>query len=157
MKHKSYRTVTLLSCMGEDNYTVLTELQSNKVERIALQSEGQFGTWNRMSAMNAAAIMVNRAHIVWNKDTTRAVLLEDWKTVFPCLFRCRIIHAMMARRMDQDCIWLIEGIVQDRTVEIRLKGNVMQCHTIEAIFPQGAPVSLNLFGVYISALTKWVE
>jgi len=59
---KAYRSISLLSCMGKVVETVVPELLSEKAERRGLLSDGQFGSRKGRSAINAGAIMVDRAH-----------------------------------------------------------------------------------------------
>ena len=57
IKLKSYRTISLLSCMGKVFEKVVTELVSDEAERRALVSDGQFGSRKNRSGIDAAAIM----------------------------------------------------------------------------------------------------
>jgi hypothetical protein len=43
-KLKSYRTISLLSCMGKVVEKVVAELLSDEAERRALLSDGEFGS-----------------------------------------------------------------------------------------------------------------
>jgi len=58
-KLKAYRSISLLSCMGKVVEKVAAELLSVEAERRGLLSDGQFGTRNGRSAIDAAAIMVD--------------------------------------------------------------------------------------------------
>jgi hypothetical protein len=93
-KLKSYRTISLLSCMGKVIEKVVAELLSDKAERRALLSDGQFGSRKKRSAIDAAAIMVDRAHAAWKEDNITGVLLMDIKAAFPSVARGRLIHAL---------------------------------------------------------------
>jgi len=44
MKLESYRTISLLSCMGKVFVEVVAELLSDEAERRALPRDGQFGS-----------------------------------------------------------------------------------------------------------------
>jgi hypothetical protein len=82
-KLKLYQTLSLLSCMGRVVEKVVAEILSNEAERRALLSDGQFGSRNKRSAIEAAAIMVDRAHSACKEDNIMGVLLVDIKAVFP--------------------------------------------------------------------------
>ena len=58
-KLKSYRTISLLSCVGKLVEKLVAELLSDEAERRALLSDGQFGSRKKRSAIDAAAIMVD--------------------------------------------------------------------------------------------------
>jgi hypothetical protein len=64
-KLKSYRTISLLRCMGKVIEKVLAQLLSEEAERRSLLSDGQFGSRKKRSGIDAAAIMVDRAHSAW--------------------------------------------------------------------------------------------
>jgi hypothetical protein len=61
-KLKAYRSISLLRCMGKVVEKVVAELLPEEAERRGLLSDGQFGNRKRGSEIDAAAIMVDRAH-----------------------------------------------------------------------------------------------
>jgi len=156
-KLKSYRTISLLSCMGKVVEKVVAELLSDEAERRALPSDGQFGSRKKRSAIDAAAITVDRAHAVWKEDNITGVLLLDIKAAFPSVARGRLIHAMKAKKIDGDLIRWTESFHSERTVKMVIEGNVVESHPVEAGLPQGSPVSPILFAIHTTALIKWVE
>ena len=156
-KRKSYRTISLFSCMGKVNQKVVAKLLSNEAERRALSSDGQYGSRKKSSAIDAAAIMVDRAHSAWKEDIITGVLLMDIKAAFPSIARGGLIHAMKAKRIDGDHIRWTESLLPDRTVEMVIEGEVLHSHSVDAGVPQGSPVSPILFAIHTTGLTKWVE
>jgi hypothetical protein len=62
---------------------VVAELLSDEAERLALLSDGHFGRTKKRSAIDTAAIMVDRVHTVWKKDNITGVLLMDINATFP--------------------------------------------------------------------------
>jgi len=95
-----YQTISLVSCMVKVVDKVVAELRSDVAKRRALLSDGQFGSRKKWSAIDAAAIMVDRAHAVWKKDNITGLLLTDIKVVFPSVPRGRLIHAIKAKKID---------------------------------------------------------
>jgi len=100
---RTERTDSLLSCMGKVVEKVVAELLSDEAERRALLSDGQFGSRKKRLAIDAAGIMVDRAHATWKEDNITGLLLMD-KAAFPSLARGRLIHAMKAKKIDGDLI-----------------------------------------------------
>jgi len=80
------------------------ELLSDEAERRTLLSDGQFGSRKERSAIDAAAIMVDRAHARWKEDIITGVLLIDIKAAFPSVPGGRLIHAMKDKKIDGDVI-----------------------------------------------------
>jgi hypothetical protein len=90
--------------MGNVDKKVVAELLSDEAERRALLSDGQFGSRKKRSAIDAAAIMVDRAHLAWKEDNIMGVLQMVVKAAFPSVARGMLIHAMKAKQIDGDLI-----------------------------------------------------
>jgi len=156
-KLMAYRSISLLSCMGKVVEKVAAELLSEEAERRGRLSDGQFGSKKGRSAINAVAIMVDRAHAAWTNGHITGVLLMDIKAAFPSVAKGRLVNWMKVRQMDGDLIRWTESFLSERTVEIVIEGNTMDRHPVEAGVPQGSPVSPILFAIYTSGLIKCVE
>jgi hypothetical protein len=154
---KLYRMIPLRSCMRKVFEKFVAELLSDKAERRALLSDGQFASREKRLPIDAAAIMVDRAHASWKEDNIMGVLLMDIKVEFPSIARGRLIHAMKAKNIDGDLIRWTKSVLSERTVEMVIEGNVLQSHPVEAGVLQGSPVSLILFAIHTTSLIKWVE
>jgi hypothetical protein len=81
----------------------------------------------------------------------------DIKAGFRSMAKGRLVNLMKVRQMDGDLIRWTESILSERTVELIIEGNAMQRHPVEAVVPQGSPVSPILFAIYTSGLIKWVK
>jgi hypothetical protein len=82
-KLETYRSITLLSCIGKVVKKVVTELLSEEAERWAMLSDDQCGSRKGRSAIGAAAGMVDSAHAAWMNSHIPGVLLMDIKAAFP--------------------------------------------------------------------------
>ena len=74
--------ISVLSSISKVAEKVVAELLSNEVERRAVLSDRQFGSRNKRSAIDTAAIMVDRAHCAWTENNITGVLLMDIKVAF---------------------------------------------------------------------------
>jgi hypothetical protein len=157
MELNTYRSISLLSCMGNVVEKVATELLSEEVERRTLLNDGQFGRRKRWPAIDAVAIMVDRAHAAWAYAHITGVLLMDIKASFPSVSKGRLVNLIKFRQMDGDFIRETESFVSERTVEMIIEGNAMERHPVQAGVLQVSPVSPILFAIYTSGLIKWVE
>jgi len=63
--------------MGQVVEQVVAELLSEEAERRGLLSNGQFGSREGRSAIDAVAIMVDRAHAAWMTGHITGMLLMD--------------------------------------------------------------------------------
>jgi len=132
-------------------------LLSDAIERRVLLSDGQCGSRKERSAIDPAAIMVNRACTGWKEDNITGVLLMDIKAVFPRQVRGKLIHAMEAKQIDGYLIRWTQSRLSENTVAILVEGNVLQTHSVDPGVPLGSPVTPILFPIYTTVLTKWVE
>jgi hypothetical protein len=90
--------------MGNAVKKVVAGLMAEEAERSGLLSDGQIGSRKRWSAVDAAAIMVDRAHAAWREGHIAGILLMDIKAAFPSVGRGRLIHTMRGKGMDGDLI-----------------------------------------------------
>jgi len=154
---KAYLSILLLICMGKVVEKVVAELLSEEAETRGLLSDGQFRSRKGQSAINAAAIMVDRSHTAWRNGHIPGVLLMDIKAAFQRVAKGRLVNLMKVRKMDGDLIKWTESFLSERTVQMIIEDNTVQRHPLEAGVPQGSPVSPILFAIYTSGLIKWVE
>jgi hypothetical protein len=156
-KLMSYRTISLLNCMGKVIENVVAELLSNEAERRALLSDGQFGSRKTWSVIDAAAIMVDRAQDACKEDNITSVLMMHIKAAFRSVARRRLINAMKAKQIDGDLIRWTKSFLSERTVEMVIEGNHLQSHPAQAGDLQGSPVSPILFAIHTAGPMKGVE
>ena len=131
-KLKPYRSISLLSCMGNVVEKVVTERLSEEAERRGLLSDGQFGSRKGRSVIDAVAIMVDRAHAAWTNGHIPGVLLMDIKAAFLSVAKGRLVNLIKVRQMDGDLIRWTESFLSERTVEMIIEGNAMERHPVEA-------------------------
>jgi len=112
--------------MGKVVEKVAAELLSEEAERRRLQSDGHFGSRKVRAAIDAAAIMVNRAHAAWTNGHITGVLHMDIKAAFPSVAKRRLVNLMKLRQMDGDLIRWTESFLLERTVEMVIEGNAME-------------------------------
>jgi hypothetical protein len=101
---KSYRTISLLSCMGKAVGNVVAEMLSEEDEKRALLSDSKFASREKRPAIDAAAMMVDPGHDRWKEDNITGVLLMDIKAAFPSVARGRLRHAMKDKKINGDLI-----------------------------------------------------
>jgi len=76
---------------------VAAELLSEEAERRGLLSDSQFESRKGRSAIDAAAIMVGRAHAVWTNAHNAGMLLMDIKAAFPSMAKGGLVNFMRVR------------------------------------------------------------
>jgi len=156
-KLKACRSISLLSWKGKVVEKVAAELLSEEAERSGLLSDGQFGHRKGRSAIDAAAIMVHRAHAAWTKCHITGLFLMDIMAAFPSVANGRLVNLIKVRPVDGDLIRWTECVPLETTVEMIIEVNGMERNPVEAGASQCTPVSPILFAIYTSRLIKSVE
>jgi len=154
---KGHHFISVIHCMGKDVEKVVAELPADKAERWGLHCDGQYGSRKRWSAIDAAAIWVYSTHAAWRDGHIGGVLLMDIKAAFRSLVWGRLITTMRGKGMDRDIIRWRESIPTAWTVDMVIDRNVLERHPVEAVLPQGSPVSLILFAIFMSGFIKSIE
>jgi hypothetical protein len=90
--------------MGKVVEKVAADLLSEEAERRALLSDGQFERRKGWSAIDAAAIIVDRAHVAWTNGYITGGILMNIKAAFPSVANSRLVNLAKVWRMDGDHI-----------------------------------------------------
>ena len=138
--------------MGKVVEKVVVELLAEEAQRRGLLNNSHYGSRKRLSAINAAAVMVVRAHAAWREGHIAPVLLMDIMAAFLSMGRGRLMTIMTGKEMDGDLVRWTASFLSERTAEMVIEGNVMERHPVEEGIPQGSPVSPILFAIYTSGL-----
>jgi len=101
---KAYHSIWLLRCMGKLDEKVVAELLSDEGKRGGIMSNRQLGGRRGRSAIDAAAIMVDRAHSSWRNGHITSVHPMDIKAAFLRVAKERLVDLMKVRQMDGDHI-----------------------------------------------------
>jgi len=123
---KAYRSISLHSWMGKVVEKVAAELPLKEPESSGLLSDRQFRSRKGRSAIDAAAIMLDRAHAAWTSVYITGVLLMDNDVALPRVAKGRLVNLIKVRQMDGDHIRLTESIQSASTLEMIILGNTIE-------------------------------
>lgn len=102
IERKGYLSISLLRCIENVVETSAIELLSEEGKTRWQLIDGQFGSRNGLSAIDAAAIIVDSAHAALKAGHIVGVLLMDIKAVFSTMPIGRVINIKTGRNMDGD-------------------------------------------------------
>lgn len=136
---------------------VVAEQLAEEASRRGLLSNGQYGSRKRRSSIDAAAIMVDRAHTAWREAHIAGKVPMNIKAAFLSVWRGRLIHTMRGKGMHRDLIRWKARFLTDQRVEMVIEGNVMQRHLVEAGIPKGSPMSPIVIAIDTSWLMRSVK
>jgi hypothetical protein len=123
---KAYHSRSLLSWIGKVVEKVVAEQMSDEADRRGLRNDRQFGSRSGRSAIDAAAMMVDRAHAAWNGCYVAGILLMDNKAAFPSEAKGRLVNPMKVRPMYKDLIQFTESFLSEWIVEMLIEGSAME-------------------------------
>jgi hypothetical protein len=96
--------------------------------------------------------MVDRAYAAWTNGHITGMLLLDITAAFPKVAKEMLVNLKKVWQIDGHLIQCMESIQSERMMDIVMKGNAMDRHSLEAEVPQGSPESPTLFAIYVSEL-----
>lgn len=136
---------------------LVAEQLSQFCERFGKLHKGQMGAIKRRSAIDAAAILVQQVHKIWENKKIAGALLMDVKGAFDHVSRAELGKRMCQLGIDDDLIGWTQSFLTDRWVELVIDGHINPKHKVETGIPQGSPVSPILFLIYIIGVFFQVE
>jgi len=154
---KAYRVITLLNCLRKVVEKVAANAIAEECERRRLLHDRQFGCRKRRSAIDTVGRLMKRVEAAWGRGNTAAVLLMDVKGVFPHMAKGNLIKRMEEMGFEADLVRWVESFMEDGKVIMSMDGKEGDSMNVETGVPQGSPVSLVLFFIYLSGLFGQVE
>ena len=109
------------------------------------------------SAIDAAAILIQKVHEIWENRQIAGALLINVKGAFDHVSRAVLVKKMADLGIDDDLIGWTQSFLTDRWVELVIDGYITPKHKVETGILQGSPVSPILFLIYISEVFFQVE
>jgi hypothetical protein len=109
----AYHSISVFSWMGKVVVKVVAEKLSEEAERRGLLSGREFRSCKGWSAIDAAAIMGDRAHAAWKNSLITHVLLKDIEAAFPSVATGRLVSSMKIRQTDGDRIRWMESFLSE--------------------------------------------
>jgi len=101
---KAYFSILQLSCIGNRVKKVVPDLQSDEAESGRLFSNKQISSRSGQSAIDAAAVIVDRAYAAWITGQISGVLIMDFTAAFPSIATGRLVILKKVRQRDGDFI-----------------------------------------------------
>jgi len=103
-KLNAYRSITLLSFMVKVVEQEAAELLPDEAKTRELLSDRQFGSSRGQSAIDAVAIMVDKAHAAWTNGHIKSVLLMDIKAAFLSVAKEQLVNMIKVSQIGGDLI-----------------------------------------------------
>jgi len=153
----AYLVISLQRSMGNLATKVVVEVSSEEAGSRGQLSYRPFGGRKRHSAIDAVAIMVDRALAAWTSGCISCLVQMDSTAALQRVAKESLVSSMKINQIDRDLTQLMELIHSERTVEMIIEGTAMNRHLVEAGVTQCSPVSLNVFASSSSGLVNLVK
>lgn len=151
---RSYRPITLLSVLGKG----LERLLAKRLAWIAIREKvlitQQFGALPCRTAVDLTTCLTHDVERALNSGLTASMLTIDVKGAFDSVLPGRLICRLREQGWLNNLVKWVASFTADRTVHIRLDGELGSAHKIKCGLPQGSPISPILFMLYISPLFR---
>jgi hypothetical protein len=132
-------------------------LIADTVEENGALHLGQFGGQRGHSVADAAAMLVAAVEIAWENKRIAATLMMDVNGAFPTINHACLLTKMRDTNIDENLVVWMGSFMDEQRVEIVISGEAGDVIETNTGLPQGSPVSLVLFLVYIADLAVLVE
>lgn len=151
---RSYRPSALLFVLGKG----LERLLARGIAWIAVQEKvltsQQFGALPGRSAIDLTTCLTHDIEGALNEGRTASMLTLDVKGAFDAALPGRFIRRMREQGWPKCLIKWVGSFTTNRTVQIRLDGEIGPPQNVNCGLPQGSPISSILFMLYMSPIFR---
>lgn len=113
---KSYRVISLLNCLEKVVEKVVAAKLAQFCEENKKLHKGQMGAKKYGSAIDAAALLVEKVEEVWKSQKIAEALFMDVKGAFDHVSRAQLAQRMSALGIDDDLIGWTQSFLTNRWV-----------------------------------------
>ena len=119
---KSYQVISLLNCLDKVVKKLVAGQLSQFCEEYGKLHKRQMGARKQQSAIDAAAILVQQVHEIWENKKIAGALLIDVKGAFNHVSQAKLAQRMSELGIENDLIGWIQSFLTDRWVELVIDG-----------------------------------
>lgn len=101
---KSYRVISLLSCLGKVVEKLVGEKLSQFCEAKEKLCKGQMEGRKHQSAIDVAALIIHKVHEIWENKQIAGALLLDIKGAFDHVSQAKLVQRMADLGIENDLI-----------------------------------------------------
>ncbi|CAD7069086.1 unnamed protein product, partial [Tilletia caries] len=151
---RSHRLIALLPVLGKAVEKVAANRLAWFAETLGLVPTEQYGAMPKRSATDAGVALVHDIHVGWarHERLTTSVLFFDVVGAFDNVTPGRMVTRLWELGLPLPLIAFIASWLADRIAAIRLDGEVGAAEPCVTGLPQGSPLSLILFVLFLSPL-----
>lgn len=154
---KAYRPVSLLNCLGKKSENIVASRLAYLAENHHLLHQWQIGGRTNRSAIDACMLVSTTIDNARHKNKTVSSLCMDVKGAFDNLYLQRLLYTLIDKDLPLPLRRWVENSLSNRTACLSFDGQIGEMSPIHIGIPQGSPVSIILFLLYLSPLFDFLE
>ncbi|KAI0994911.1 hypothetical protein K3495_g13269, partial [Podosphaera aphanis] len=151
---KSYRPISLLSCLGKGLERLIARRISYWALKLQIIACDQCSAVGHRSASDLTTALVCDVRQAWRDKKVAGVVTVDVKGAFDGVLRNRLIYRLRTQGWPNCLIKWVSSFFSERFVRIFLDQVTTDPLPVVCGLPQGSPVSLILFLLYVEPLLR---
>ncbi|OHW96943.1 endonuclease reverse transcriptase [Colletotrichum incanum] len=151
---RSHRPIALLSVLGKGLERLVARRLAWTTAKFRVLHDQQFGALPLRSCSDLIAAAIHDIEYAWQRGLVTSMLTLDIKGAFDAVLPGRLIRRLRCQGWPENLVQWVSSFVRGRRARIRLDGEMGDVFDLECGLPQGSPVSLILFMLYIEPLFK---
>ncbi|CCU81551.1 endonuclease/reverse transcriptase [Blumeria hordei DH14] len=151
---RSYLPIALLSALGKGLERLIARRIAWIATRNTILTTQQFGALPGRSAVDLTTCLTHDVERALSEGRTASMLTLDVKGAFDAALPGRLVRRMREQGWPEFLVKWVASFATNRSVQIRLDGELGPLQSINCGLPQGSPASPILFMLYISPLFK---
>ena len=151
---RSYRLIELLSALGKGLERLIARRLAWIATRNTILTTQQFGALPGRSAVDLTTCLTHDVERALSEGRTASMLTLDVKGAFDAVLPGRLVRRMREQGWPEFLVNWVASFATNRSIQIRLDGELGPLQSVNCGLPQGSPASPILFMLYISPLFK---
>jgi len=149
---RSYRPIALISCLGKGLERLLARRMTWRALEAKLVSPQQAGALPKRSATDLVAAFVHDAEWGLAMRQVTSILTLDVQGAFDAVLPNRLLNRMRQQGWPLATLRMVQNFLTERSVQVRLEGEVTERMPLTCGTPQGSPLSPLLYVLYLAEL-----
>ena len=154
---KAYSIIMLLNCLKKISINIIATLLSHLVEHSNLFFNEQIRDRKNRFVIDAFLCLLHDIQTAKNSKNVFSCLFLDVKGAFNHVSTERLIAILQKLKMPNQLIRWVQSFMIDRKIELAFNGKKQAARAIRTGIPQGSPIALILFSIYIRVLFSQIK